>query len=101
MVPRRSFLLSAAGSLAFVVLGTTKARAAERHTTRGVVKSFGRARRYVNIAHDDIPGYMQAMTMSFEPSSPTQLDGIIEGQRVEITFTDDGQRRILERIANA
>ncbi len=101
MVPRRSFLLSAAGCLAFVALGTTKAHAAERYTTRGVVKSFGRARRYVNIAHDDIPGYMQAMTMSFEPSSPTQLDGIVEGQRVEITFTDDGQRRILERIANA
>ena len=100
MVPRRSFLLSAAGCLV-AVLGTAKARAAERYTTRGVVKSFGRARRYVNIAHDDIPGYMQAMTMSFEPSSPTQLDGIVEGQRVEITFTDDGQRRILERIANA
>jgi Cu(I)/Ag(I) efflux system periplasmic protein CusF len=101
MVSRRSFLGYAAGVVA-IVLGTTKARAApQRYTTRGVVKSFGRARRYVNIAHEDIPGYMQAMTMSFEPSSATQLEGLVEGQRVEITFTDDGQRRILERIAKA
>ena len=101
MVPRRSFIRSAAGLAFAVVLGATKARAAERYTTRGVVKSFGRARRYVNIAHEDIPGYMQAMTMSFEPSSPTQLDGLVEGQRVELTFTDDGLRRVLERIAKA
>lgn len=80
---------------------TSKVGATERYTTRGVLKSFGRARAYVNITHEDIPGYMLAMTMSFEPASATQLDGLAEGDRVSFTFTDDGQHRRLEQITKA
>lgn len=91
------------GATAAVLFGLVAkvARAESRYTTRGTVKSFGKKRRYVNIAHDDIPGYMSAMTMSFEPSDPHQLDPLVEGDRVTLTFTDDGQRRVLERITKA
>ncbi|AKV00500.1 hypothetical protein AKJ09_07163 [Labilithrix luteola] len=67
---------------------------AETYSTRGVVKSFGDGRRYVNIAHDKIDGYMAAMTMSFEPRTPEQLQGIDVGDRVSFTFaaTEDGRR---------
>lgn len=69
---------------------------AARYTTRGVVKSFGPERKYVNIAHDDIDGYMMAMTMSFEPRTASQIARLAPGDKVRFTFTasDDGSRRI-------
>lgn len=75
------------------------ARGAETYSARGVVKSFGPDRKYVNIAHEKIPGYMEAMTMSFEPSNADQLAGVAQGDRVLFTFRamDDG-RRILQSI---
>lgn len=99
MVGRRKLL----GALSALVVGlvATRAGAAARYETHGTVRSFGKKRRYVNIAHDDIPGYMAAMTMSFEPANEHQLDGLAEGDKVAFSFTDDGQRRVLERIAKA
>lgn len=72
---------------------------AETHSTRGIVKSFGVDRKYVNIAHETIPGYMEAMTMSFEPRAADQLSSLAVGDRVAFTFTatEDG-RRILQSI---
>ena len=54
----------------------------------GVIKSFGRERAFVNIANEDIAGYMQAMTMSFEPQRSGQLGGLSEGDRVAFDFTE-------------
>ncbi len=81
-----------------ISLRATRAAAASRYTTQGVVKSFGKGRRYVNIAHEDIPGYMLAMTMSFEPTVPSQLEGVTEGDRVRLTFLDEGNRRRIETL---
>ena len=60
----------------------------------GIVRSFGPSRQFVNIAHDDIPGFRNAITMSFEPGSPGQLDQIAAGDRVVFAFeaTNDGRR---------
>lgn len=67
--------------------------------THGVVKSFGPGRTFVNIAHDKIPGYMEAMTMSFEPRTPEQVAGIAVGDSIDFSFTetDDG-RRLLDSV---
>ncbi len=100
MLGRRRFVRFGLGALALhAVLGSTReSTAAERYSTRGTVRSFGKNRRYVNIAHEDIPGYMLAMTMSFEPADPSQIAPLAEGDRVELTFVDDGRRRLIERI---
>jgi Cu/Ag efflux protein CusF len=66
------------------------AEAAQTYTTRGTIKTMASDRSRVNIHHDDIPGYMNAMTMSFHPTAPAQLDGLQVGDRVELTFTDEG-----------
>ncbi len=69
------------------------------HHATGVVRSFGPQRAYVNIAHDDIPGYMSAMTMSFEPASPEQIASLAEKDKVVFDFREDTEgRRILIRI---
>lgn len=97
---RRRFVAGGLGAFALLALlgASREALAAERYTTRGTVRSFGKNRRYVNIAHEDIPGYMLAMTMSFEPADPSQIASLAEGDKVELTFVDDGHRRLIERI---
>lgn len=76
------------------------AAAAETFSAKGVVKSFGPNRAYVNIAHEDIPGYMRAMTMSFEPKDAAQLKDLAPGDAVAFEFTDLGEgKRLITRIA--
>jgi Cu(I)/Ag(I) efflux system periplasmic protein CusF len=66
----------------------------------GVIKSFGPGRTFVNIAHEDIPGYMKAMVMAFEPQRPGELDGLSQNDRVEFDFVEtEDARRVLTRIA--
>lgn len=97
MSTRRAFSVGLLVTLA-ATLAPTAARASDRYTTRGTVKSFGKSRRYVNIAHEDIPGYMAAMTMAFHPASPAQLEALEVGDKVEFTFVDQGERRLIEAI---
>ena len=78
---------------------TSSVSAATQYTTKGTVQSFGKDRKYVNIAHEDIPGYMMAMTMSFDPRSASQLDGLNPGDKVRIAFTVDGNKRWIDSIA--
>lgn len=58
------------------------------YKTRGVIKSFGEGRKSAKIAHEDIPGFMKAMTMPFAASSPTLFDGLKEGDAVEFSFVE-------------
>ncbi len=65
----------------------------------GVIQSFGPARAYVNIRHEDIPGYMAAMTMSFEPQRAGQLDAFAEKDPVDFDFIEtEDARRTIRRI---
>ena len=76
------------------------AAAEERYSAHGVVKSFGPKRAFVNIAHERIPGYIEAMTMSFEPRSEAQLAGLEVGARVAFAFTVTAdEHRLLDSIA--
>jgi Cu/Ag efflux protein CusF len=76
-----------------------KTPAVARYTTHGTVKSIGPNRETIAIAHDDIPGFMSAMTMSFTPKSAEQLAGLQVEDRVTFTFlaTED-HRYLLEQI---
>jgi Cu/Ag efflux protein CusF len=88
-------------SIACVRMGRADAQTplASTYETRGQVKSFGPNKQFVNIAHEKIEGYMNAMTMSFEPRSAEQLADLQAGDRVRLSFTetDDG-RRLINRI---
>lgn len=72
---------------------------AEEHATRGKIKEI-RDNGVVVIAHDEIPGYMRAMTMAFDVESKKLLDGVAAGDRVAFTFVerDDG-RRVIVKLA--
>lgn len=75
-------------------IAVAQSRRAPAHQTRGVVKSFGPNKSFVNIAHERMEGYMEAMTMSFEPRVASQLAGLQVGDTVLFSFTEteDGRR---------
>jgi Cu(I)/Ag(I) efflux system periplasmic protein CusF len=81
--------------------GSDSAAAAKSYTTKGVIKSFGAERKTVNIAHEAIPGYMSAMTMTFDATSPAQLEGLAEGDHVDLTFAPAGNKHVLSAIKKA
>jgi len=62
------------------------------YTVRGVVKSLKRPEREAVIRHEEIPGYMPAMTMPFTVRESRELDGVDPGDSVEfrlrVTETD-------------
>jgi Cu(I)/Ag(I) efflux system protein CusF len=58
---------------------------------RGVVQKVVADDRRVVIAHDDIPGFMRAMTMSFEVRNPALLAHIKAGDRVRFTLEKTDQ----------
>ena len=55
-------------------------------TTRGVVKQVTSEGNQVLIAHEDIPGFMPAMTMEFEVRTPEMLAGLNPGDTVILTL---------------
>lgn len=92
-------MLSAATGVAASCSKPSEAAAPKGWHATGAIKSFGPERAFVNIAHDEIAGYMSAMTMSFEPAKPGQLDSLVAGDRISFDFSEtaDG-RRILSSI---
>ncbi len=57
--------------------------APDGHPGQGVVRSVDVSARQVTIKHQDIPGFMKAMTMTFELAPGLALDGIEPGTTVD------------------
>ncbi len=53
------------------------------HTGHGIVKDLDPAKQEVTIDHEEIPGFMKAMTMTFQVSDSHLLKGVEPGQEVE------------------
>lgn len=81
-----------AGALAFIVaagLSLSASAAADVYEAHGVVKSADPAAKTVTIEHDDIPGLMMGMTMTFSVSDPDVLRGVEPGQVVDFRVRQD------------
>ena len=55
---------------------------------------------YVLIDHGDIPGFMDAMTMTFPVSDPALLGGFERGARVSFRVVVDGASYEIDRITS-
>lgn len=68
--------------------GTTNAQGAEvaSYETRGTVERVEKERQSVTIEHEDVPGYMPAMTMPFSYEDTSLVEGLAPGDRVAFTF---------------
>ncbi len=68
--------------------------ATRSYTVQGEIQSISDAKDRASIAHEEVEGYMPAMTMTFFTQNPTQLEGLAAGDRVEFTFQSDGRHVI-------
>lgn len=73
------------------------------YTTKGVVRAIDASKKTILIAHEDIPGFMKAMTMEFDLRDASLAKGISVGDPIQFTFTDEGRGRLvvqkIEKVA--
>jgi Cu/Ag efflux protein CusF len=61
----------------------------ERYRGRGIVEAIDVAEGQVTLNHGDIPGFMNAMTMTFDVKPPSQLENLTVGMEVDFTVVVD------------
>jgi protein SCO1 len=71
---------------------------AKRYELKGAVVAVDQRGETVTIAHQEIPGYMEAMTMPFKPKDRWVLDQAQPGNRIQATLVIDGLRSWLEDV---
>lgn len=81
----KRFALSV-GALALTVLC---AAAAQRYSATGLVLMVDRPHRRMVVSCEEIPGYMDAMVISFAVRESHELDGLEPGKRVDFTLVVD------------
>jgi protein SCO1/2 len=69
-----------------------------RYPIKGKVVSVDKRGSTVSIAHEEIPGYMDAMTMPFKLQDERLLKDLAEGDRVQATLVVAGLRSWLEDV---
>ncbi|GIV61995.1 MAG: hypothetical protein KatS3mg044_0861 [Rhodothermaceae bacterium] len=72
------------------------------YTAAGIVRNITPSRDFVILEHEEIPGFMSAMTMPFALRDTTVLRGIQRGDRVRFTLVVEGNTAYisaLERLA--
>ena len=72
---------------------------AKRYPLRGVITAIDPARARITVSHEEIPGYMSAMTMAFPVrDDPKVIAFLRPGDRIEATLVVDGSTYFLEGI---
>jgi len=67
------------------------------YPAHGIVRDVNRDYAQVLIEHDEIPGFMSAMTMSFDVPDAQVLAGLSRGQVIDFTLAFDGRSyRVVE-----
>ena len=63
--------------------------AADGHPGTGIVTEVDATARKITLDHEDIPGVMKAMTMTFDVSPEVRLEEIAVGTRVEFRVKEE------------
>jgi len=74
------------------------ARAEQRYNVVGMVIKAEPEHREVVVSCRAIPGYMEAMAMSFTVRDARELDGVAPGESIEFTLVVDGNNSFAEKI---
>ena len=62
------------------------------YEAHGEVRELHPDEARVVVAHDEIPGFMDAMTMSFDVPDPALLERLAVGQVIDFRIEYDGRR---------
>jgi protein SCO1 len=74
------------------------ARASDKHDVTGVLLKIDREHHSMLVSCKSIPGYMDAMVMSFTIRGPSALDGLQPGETIQFTFVVDGDSAYAEDV---
>jgi protein SCO1/2 len=84
---RRVSILAAAAALALCTSAAcTRKPEPKQYPIKGQVLGINREKQQITIAHEDIPGFMPGMTMSFPVADPALLSGREPGELVTATL---------------
>jgi Cu/Ag efflux protein CusF len=86
-------------ALLLVLAGCSGTPSGKLYPIRGEVMSIAAARNEVQLKHDAIAGFMDAMTMPFPVAKRELLDGVEPGDRVEGVLLVEGARYALVSLA--
>lgn len=90
---RRTILVSLLFSLSFIAGGCTwgdqPPKNEKRYPIKGVIVAVNQAERTVTMKHEDMPGYMQGMTMEFKIKNAADLQTMKPGDQITGTLVVD------------
>lgn len=103
MMGKLRFMLLMPFLLVFLLAGCSSERGEERvaYEVRGRVVRIEAARRSIVIAHEPIPGFMEAMTMPFEVRDSAILDGIERDEEIKFRLLVQGNHAWISKIQPA
>jgi protein SCO1/2 len=97
MTIRKCWVLFAVFSAFFLMTGCGRAPE-KRFELKGKVVSINKAQRQVTIDHEQIPGFMDAMTMPYSVREDWVLEALAPGQTIQATLVVQGDRSWIEGI---
>ncbi len=81
-----------------LLLAAVSLAAAKRYPVTGIVLKVDPSQHSVDISHGAIPGYMEAMVMSYSVPDNRELAGLKAGAYVDFTLVVEKERSHIERI---
>ena len=83
---------------AVFLLTVAHAWATQKYDVRGLVLKIDPAHKSMLVSCESIPGYMEAMTMSFTVRESTMLEGLQPGTAVDFTLVVDGDSSYADNV---
>ena len=81
--------------------GASESVRGQSYAATGVVRSVTPSGSHAVIAHDDIPGFMDAMTMPFPVAAPEVMEGVVPGDTIGFRFTVGPDGILLRQVEAA
>lgn len=95
---KRILLNLSAGLLPIISLAAPAFAAQQKHEVTGLLLSVDSARHTITVSCKEIPGYMEAMVMSFPVKDSTLPQGLQPGVMVDFTLVVDNDTSFVEQI---
>ncbi len=94
----RSNSLAGVSRILLLFVAAVSLAAAKRYQATGIILKVDPARRSVDISHGAIPGFMDAMSMSFSVRDNRELADLKAGTPVDFTLVVEKERSYVEHI---
>lgn len=84
--------------LVVVLAGCQRPAASRVYDVKGVVVAVDSASRTLELDHEAIPGYMNAMRMTYPVADAKLLDGLVAGDSIRGTLRVDARSYVLTSL---